>query len=304
MRSAGAHRSGRLSRHPLPSSDISSFRRARLLLFASIIRSSSSEPRSTHLLAAEAAGVAKPTLLAEAIWASIQSKMHMLDAYTRLRNPKYNDGHWGIASDHGRFKYGTAKTSFIFEQLMKAQAAGRLPRYPVTCEAGFNAGHSAILFLDAVPTGRHFEFSFGQASVNPYEPQNAAMFAAVYKQRFTYTWGDTNQTLREFAKNESNKCDVIFVDGAKGIDGRKNDLLLFREASKPGALVFGDEANTPECMSGEVDRSHPKCAMVNFNTEWAYNDLVRSGFLKYEGCSKEKKIGAPRDLVCLWTFAQ
>ena len=275
-------------------------RYVRLLLAG--VSSSNAEP-TTHLLAANAAGT-HPMLLAEALWSSIQSKMHMLDAYTRLRNPKYNDGHWGIASDRGRFKYGTAKTSFIFEQLMRAQGFGLLPDNPVTCEAGFNAGHSAILFLDAVPTGRHFEFSFGQASVNPYELQNAAMFTAVYKQRFTYIWGDTNQTLREFVKNESNKCDVVFVDGAKGIEGRTNDLHLFREASKPGALVFGDEANTPECMSGQVDRSHPKCAMGEWQTEWAYNDLVRSGFLKYEACSREKKIGAPRDLVCLWTFAQ
>ena len=238
-----------------------------------------------------------------ALWEAIRHKHLMLDAYTRLRNPTFKDGKWGIASNFGRFRYGSSKTFFIFEELVKARDAGRIPAEPVTCETGFNAGHSAILFLDVLPKGKHFEFSWGAAPYAPFEPQNAKLFEEVYAGRFTYTFGDTNVTLREFAKARPEvKCDVIFVDGAKGVENRKNDIHLLRAMSKPGALLFGDEANTAECMSGQVDRSDPLCRM-KYETEVAYNELVRAGFLRYVGCSKEKKIGAPRDLVCAWTFA-
>ena len=243
---------------------------------------------------------------AEALWEAVRSKLSMLDAFTRVRNPTYAHGHWGIASNRGKYKYGTAKTQFIFDRLRAARAAGRLPPAPVTCEAGFNAGHSALLFLDALPRARHFEFSWGAAPLQAFEPQNAAMLREVYgRERFTYIYGDTNVTLRAFAANRSSvRCDVVFVDGAKGIAHRTNDLALFRRISRPGTLVFGDEANTAECMSGQVDEAHPLCAMHNFDTEWAYNRLVRAGFLKYEACSREKKLSSPRDLVCLWTFTE
>ena len=47
------------------------------------------------------------------------------------------------------------------------------------------------------------------------------------------------------------KCDVVFVDGAKGTAARANDLNLFRAISKPGAMVFGDEIDTVSCASGQ-----------------------------------------------------
>ena len=42
-------------------------------------------------------------------------------------NPTFKDGKWGIASNFGRFRYGSSKTFFIFEELVKARDAGRIP---------------------------------------------------------------------------------------------------------------------------------------------------------------------------------
>lgn len=232
----------------------------------------------------------------------------MLDAFTKLRNPSYSPGHWGIASASGRWNYGSAKTRFIFDQLMQAQREGKLPAKPISCESGFNAGSSAVVYLDAMPIGsRHYEFSWGSEprwrKISPYELQNSAMFKSAFGSSFTYVDGDTNMSIRKFAlSNPDVKCDVIFVDGAKGTRPRILDIEMFRSISKPGAMMFGDEADTVSCVSGTVgsDGKPVGCTGSFGGTANAYHGLVRSGFLRYEACSPQAR--THKDLVCLWSF--
>ena len=67
--------------------------------------------------------------------------------------------------------------------------------------------------------------------------------------------------------------------------------------------LFGDEANTPECMSGAVDETHPKCAMV-WHVEGAWNRLVRAGVIRWHACSKPlRQQTEKRDILCLWSYA-
>ena len=244
-------------------------------------------------------------VLPEMLWRGVREKLNMLDLYTQQRNPSYVAGHSGIASASGLYNYGERKTRFIFDQLLMAQEQGRLPDAPVSCESGFNAGHSAIVFLQAMPLrSSHYEFSFGGhpgwRKVAPYELQNAAFFRSVFGPRFNYIDGDTNVTLRNFAESAPEiKCDVVFVDGAKGTAARANDLNLFRAISKPGAMVFGDEIDTVSCASGQ---DNPTGCTTFGRTALAYHKAVRSGFLKYESCSHEAR--TRWDLVCLWSFLQ
>ena len=51
--------------------------------------------------------------------------------YTRLSSPGYTDGLWGIAAANPqRTNYGDQKTRFIFQQIMDARAARRIPARP------------------------------------------------------------------------------------------------------------------------------------------------------------------------------
>jgi hypothetical protein len=92
----------------------------------------------------------------EDLFASIKTKFELITAtivpqyHTHERFPDYKSNMWGIASTvPGEWNYGTAKTRWIFDQLLAARDAGKIPPKPVICETGMNAGHSAILFLDA-----------------------------------------------------------------------------------------------------------------------------------------------------------
>ncbi|KAG2427380.1 hypothetical protein HYH02_014600 [Chlamydomonas schloesseri] len=159
------------------------------------------------------------------------------------------------------------------------------------------AGHSATLFLDTVPTATLLEFDLGDM---PWSQQNAQMLREAYGSRFMYIKGDSAQTIPAVAANSTTKCDVIFVDGAKGERMRRQDVLNFMQLAHKEAYVFGDEANTVECMSGAVGREDLKCLEgPHGDTVYAWNSLVRDGTLKYIGCSRPVHIP---DIVCLWQF--
>ena len=157
-----------------------------------------------------------------------------------------------------------------------------------------------MLFLDALPHATLYEWDLGDLE---YSAKNAALFSRIYAGRFHYYRGDSAKTVRNFITNHPNhKCDVVFVDGCKGIHGRLYDVGLFAPLATPRTMLFGDEANTRECMSGEVDERHPLCALRH-NTEWAWNRLVRSDALKWHNCSRPKHgQWSERDIVCLWSY--
>ena len=107
-------------------------------------------------------------------------------------------------------------------------------------------------------------------------------------------------TIPSVVANSSSKCDVIFVDGAKGEKMRRQDVLNFMQLAHKETYVFGDEANTVECMSGQVGREHPKCLEgPNGDTAFAWNALVREGTLQLIDCSRPVR---DADLVCLWQY--
>jgi len=229
---------------------------------------------------------------------AIDTKFELLNQYTAVQFSDYSKGKWGIANkmDH-QYYYGTSKTGFIFKELMKALASGRLPEKGVVCETGYNAGHSAMLFLDALPGYKFYEFDAGDI---PWSVPNAMMFNQMYGDRFEYIQGDGGQTIRQFiTERPSIKCDVMFLDGRKGEGWRYDDILLFGKLKKSNTLVFGDEANTPECMSGQVSRDHPRCAQVHDGTEYAWNKAAQEGLLLFDACSEPQRIN---DVVCLWHY--
>ena len=233
-------------------------------------------------------------------YASIWSKFDLLSEYTATHWPTYTSGGMGIGSKdlYGPF---SNKAWFIFEHLSRAQHDGRLPSQPIVCEVGFNAGHSAMLFLDTLPNAIVHEWDLGER----YGPKNAQLLTRVYPGRFHYHAGDSARTLPAFVKeNPDVMCDVLFIDGAKGLVRRYHDVLLFGQIAKPGALIFGDEANSKQCMSGQVDEQDALCAAGAEQTEHAWNRLVRSNVLTYEACSAPgQNQKNERDIVCAWRYA-
>ena len=100
------------------------------------------------------------------------------------------------------------------------------------------------------PDASLYEWDLGQLG---HSPHNAELFRRLYEGRFKYIQGDSHKTIKEFVRaaaasnpitcqhcgllqrllNTHNQarahpefwCDVILIDGIKGVPGRKHDAL-------------------------------------------------------------------------------
>ena len=182
------------------------------------------------------------------------------------------------------------------------------------------AGHSALLFLEAVKSARLISFDLGDApwsrpaagarnhaiplthklqrSARPGEPTNKSVhvtaicrhlgatdiMAQAFGERFEAVFGLSNNTVPTYAREHpSLDCDVLFVDGAKFGEQRWLDLQNFRQLTRPGAVLFYDEASTLECVRGEVSEDSPLC-QGNDGAAKAYNRAAQRGLVKVIDC--------------------
>ena len=169
----------------------------------------------------------------------IERRFDALDAWTKEAHPEYSDRLWGIAS---LSLYATKKTRFIYNVLRRS-----FPEARTVCELGFNAGHSALLFLETLPQARIYSFDLCDG---PWTLRNADYIAALYPERFELIMGDSAETIPAFA-SRGIQCDVVLVDGSKDALHRSNDMTLFRKqlASKK-AVVLLDEVCSEACIRG------------------------------------------------------
>merc|ERR1712037_761980 len=85
------------------------------------------------------------------------------------------------------------------------------------CEVGFNAGHSAAVFLNANPEAAVYSFDIGPF---PYTRGNAELMEQLFDDRFEYIQGPSGDTVPEFHRQRPNvRCDVISVDGDHSTEG-------------------------------------------------------------------------------------
>jgi hypothetical protein len=153
------------------------------------------------------------------------------------------------------------------------------------------AGHSATVFLESLPTARVYTFDLADFA---WSYPNSKHLRELYGERFTYIPGDSMVTIPEFAKaHPDEKCSVLLIDGSKEGPHRRKDMLMFKEISKPHALLFLDEVNSEECVRGLVAKTDPKCTFSFSNVDLAflYQDLVREGQMTIGECIKTPTAG-------------
>jgi hypothetical protein len=115
------------------------------------------------------------------------------------------------------------------------------------CEIGFNAGHSALLFLLGrnSPTPLNFTiFDIGDHSyVKPTLEYVKTQFSYV---NFEYIEGDSSKTIPLWIKDNSDMCgtfDVVHVDGGHTEDCIKNDIFNASFLVKLGGYLIIDDTN-------------------------------------------------------------
>jgi len=116
----------------------------------------------------------------------------------------------------------------------------RGPTVKNICEVGFNAGHSAAVFLNANPDATMYSFDIGQF---PYTISNAGLMKQLFADRFEYIPGSSQTSVPEFhSLNPGVKCDVFSVDGDHSTEGTFADLANFRSMASCRNWVLMDDA--------------------------------------------------------------
>lgn len=218
-------------------------------------------------------------------YAAIERKFDLLDAFTRASgyagHEGYSDRMWGIASLH---LYAQAKTQFVFRSLRSRFTSTSAS--PVICELGFNAGHSALLMLEALPKASLVSFDLGDQD---WADANQKLLTFMYAPRFRYVKGDSAVTV---PAAKGLKCDVLFIDGSKAAEARYADVMNFRTLSRPGALLFLDEVSTEACARGSMSEAECLATTGHYaSTTVAYSRLSKEGMLIVDACVTTPTVG-------------
>jgi predicted O-methyltransferase YrrM len=107
------------------------------------------------------------------------------------------------------------------------------------CETGFNAGHSALLFLHANPHARLISFDLGKLPVtNVVQKWMKEKFC----DRFEFVKGDSVHTVPQyFSEHPDVHCDFVSVDGGRSVSEVEADISNFAASARSGAVVAVDD---------------------------------------------------------------
>jgi predicted O-methyltransferase YrrM len=109
------------------------------------------------------------------------------------------------------------------------------PNIKTAMEIGFNAGHSADVFLSTNPSLHLTSFDLG---THDYVSVAKEYIDATYPLRHTLILGDSTQTI---PAHEQTTYDLIFIDGGHEYDIAKADLLNCRRFAHKDTLVLMDD---------------------------------------------------------------
>jgi predicted O-methyltransferase YrrM len=115
-------------------------------------------------------------------------------------------------------------------------------------EIGFNAGHSAEVFLKNNKDLTLTSFDLGS---HDYVTTAKQYIDFTYSYRHNLIIGDSRVTIPDYLKNNNTKFDVIFIDGGHEYDIAKSDLEnCFYLAHKETIVAIDDTIYTPGWEQG------------------------------------------------------
>ncbi|KAF4726710.1 hypothetical protein FOZ63_030459 [Perkinsus olseni] len=143
---------------------------------------------------------------------------------------------------HFMYREGNiAKSDYQLEMFFEV---ARSPWISTICETGFNAGHSAAVFLIANPSARLITFDLGQFE---YTMHNLRLAAQLFPDRFEYVLGDSYYALPDVIdKYPDLRCDLVFVDGSHTAEGAYNDIKNFHKIASCRNWLLADDTGFKE----------------------------------------------------------
>jgi predicted O-methyltransferase YrrM len=111
----------------------------------------------------------------------------------------------------------------------------RGPKVKTAMEIGFNAGHSADVFLSANPSLHLTSFDLGS---HDYVTAAKEYIDKTYPSRHTLVLGDSTTTI---PAHKQTTYDLIFIDGGHEYEIAKADLLNCRRFAHENTIVIMDD---------------------------------------------------------------
>lgn len=106
-------------------------------------------------------------------------------------------------------------------------------------EIGFNAGHSAEIFLE---TNKNIHLTSFDLGLNPYVKSAKKFIDNQYPNRHTLIAGNSLKTIPEYVRNNPNrKFDLLFIDGGHDYETAKKDMEnCYHLAHKDSIVILDD----------------------------------------------------------------
>jgi len=148
------------------------------------------------------------------------------------------------------------------------------PNVRSICETGFNLGHSSFNYLTA---NRHAVVHSFDLGIHQYAHKMAAFMRRQFPSRIYVHFGDSTQTVREFARSRPHqRCDFIYVDGGHTYTVAMADLLNLASMADVGNVIMFDDYPTLKAFPRPFG--------------WAWENMRRWGYVReLLRCSFENK---------------
>jgi len=135
-------------------------------------------------------------------------------------------------------------------------------------EVGFNAGHSAELFL-LNSTAYVYSFDIGH-HFHQYLKYGKRYINYKFPNRHTLIFGDSRESLPRFKNNNDIKFDLIFIDGGHSYEVAYADLVNCRNLGHSETIVIMDDI---------IKNSLYAAPCTNEPTK-AWNDMIDANMLQ------------------------